>query len=94
MQSPVQYCCGTVSVPLRYCYGTATVLLQYGQDTVRFGSVRFETTIHCMHSIAHVRELVAVEVEPRVRCENKQTLIPTLASFSAIAVGFYPPLNQ
>ena len=79
MQSPVQYCCGTVLVPLRYCYGTVMVRSGYG-------SVQFEIT--------RVRSRARVDVEPRVRRENEQTLIPTLASFSAITVGLYPPLNQ
>ena len=56
--------------PVWYCYGTATVLLRYGRGMVWFSSVRFETAIHFAHSITHVRGLVAVEVEPRVRCEN------------------------
>ena len=39
-QSPVWYCCGTVSV-----------LLRYGRGTVRFGSVRFKTAIYYTHTL-------------------------------------------
>ena len=78
----LRYCCGTVSVLLRYHYGTVGV---------RFGLVRFGSVRDCHSLMHHVRGLVDVEVSV---VRNEQTLIPTLASFSAIAVGLYPPLNQ
>ena len=77
-----------------YCSGTATALLRYGRGMVPFGSVQFETAI-----IMRIRSLARVSCMQLMWSlmsvvRNEQTLIPTLASFSAIAVGLYPPLNQ